>query len=287
MEKRALGKGLSALIPAREDAYSESGQAVDKVLSINVGEITTSRYQPRMEFGKEKLDELVNSIRAKGIVQPILVRTAPQGYELIAGERRLRAAKALGMEKIPAIVKEADDLSTLELSLIENIQREDLNPIEEAGAYQKLVSDFSFTQEKISQVLGKERSTVANMLRLLLLPKKVQAYITNNCLSAGHGKAILMLPSEQEQVRVSTMVVKKGLSVRATEELVSKRLGPRHPRAASGDSNVTEVEDELRRIFGTRVRIVRGKKRGRIQIEYYSKEDLDRIIDIIRQKVAA
>ena len=284
MEKKALGKGLSALIPQRQVAAApESVGAGESILQIPVNDVKTNKYQPRTEFNKEKLEELVSSIREKGIVQPILVRKSSDGYELIAGERRLRAVKALGMEKVPAIVKDVDDLAMLEISLIENIQREDLNPIEEANAYQKFLTDFSFTQDKISQVLGKDRSTVANTLRLLLLPKKVQDFISSNSITAGHGKAILALPSEEERLRVSNLVVKKGLSVRETESLVTKRLGPKRARILTKDSEITVVEDELRRMFGTRVRILHGKKRGKIQIEYYSKEDLERIIAILQK----
>jgi len=285
MEKKALGRGLSALIPPKEVASTVGAAATsDTILYINVNAVKTNKYQPRLGFSQEKLDDLVNSIKAKGVVQPVLVRSTPAGYELIAGERRLRAAKMLGIDTIPAIVKDADDLSMLEIALIENIQREDLNAIEEAGAYQRLMDDFAFTQEKISQVLGKERSSVANTLRLLALPKKIQEYITDNSLTAGHGKAILSLPTEQEQMRVGTMAAKKRLSVRETENIVSKRLGARKTRKIEKDSNVAELEDELRRIFGTRVKIICGRKRGTIHIEYYSQEDLNRIIGILRNK---
>ena len=176
MEKRVLGKGLSALIPAKVVAPEATGDApvVGNIFYIPVTDVKTNRYQPRIEFNKEKLDELADSVKANGVVQPILVRKTTDGYELIAGERRLRAAKAAGINNIPAILRDADDLSSLELSLIENIQREGLNPIDEASAYQRLITDFAYTQEKISQSLSKDRSTIANTVRLLGLPKKVQ-----------------------------------------------------------------------------------------------------------------
>jgi ParB family chromosome partitioning protein len=287
MEKKALGKGLSALIPPKEVTREASADTGESIVYVVVSDVRANKYQPRSDFNEEKLEELINSIKAKGVVQPILVRSTPQGYELIAGERRLRAVKMLGIEKIPAIVKDADDLSMLELALIENLQREDLNPIEEAKAYQKFLEDFAFTQERISQVLGKDRSTVANMLRLLSLPKKIQEYISDNSLTAGHGKAILSLPSEQAQLRVGAVAVKRGLSVRETENLVAKRMGPHHARATQKDSNVAALEDELRRLLGTRVRIVRGKKRGKIEIEYYSREDMERILDLLRAKAGS
>jgi ParB family chromosome partitioning protein len=193
--------------------------------------------------------------------------------------------KSLGIEKIPVIVKEADDQSTLEISLIENIQRDDLNPMDEANAYQRLINDFAFTQEKMSQVLGKDRSTIANTLRLLGLPKKIQDYITANSITAGHGKAILSLPTEMDQLRVCNLVIRRSLSVRETEALVTKRLGPKRERArVSADSDTVAIEDALRRVFGTRVKILQGKKRGRVQIDYYSKEDLERIIGILLKK---
>ena len=292
MEKRVLGKGLNALIPARNVA-SEATAAIDasvegNIFYIPVKDVKANKYQPRVEFNKEKLDELISSVKTKGVVQPILVRKTADGYELIAGERRLRAAKSAGLEKIPVILRDADDLSSLELSLIENIQREDLNPIEEANAYQRLMADFAYTQEKISSSLSKDRSTIANILRLLALPKKIQDYIAKNSITAGHGKAILALPSEEEQLRVSNLVIKKGLSVRETETLVSKRLGPQKRARAQGadQADLKALEEELRRIFGTRVQILHGKKRGKVQIEYYSKEDLNRIIDILISKGA-
>ncbi len=287
MEKRALGKGLSALIPTRESAVqtAEAGGTTN-ILSLKASEVRTNKYQPRTEFNREKLDELIRSVKEKGIVQPILVRKTSDGFELIAGERRLRAVKELGIEDIPAIVKDVDDLSSLEISLIENIQREDLNPIEEANAYQRFITDFSFTQDAISNVLGKDRSTIANTLRLLGLPKKIQEYISNSSITAGHGKAILGIPTEEERLRVCNLVVKKALSVRETETLVTKRLGPKRTRAVTKDSDMTVIEDELRRVFGTRVRILHGKKRGKIQIEYYSKEDLERIIEMLLAKKA-
>lgn len=287
MEKRSLGRGLSALIPPKEIVIAAGGMTEDRIVSLDVKEVNASKYQPRSKFDAERLEELTRSIRAKGVVQPILVRKSKDGYEIIAGERRLRAAKSLGMETIPAIVKDADDLSLLELSLIENIQREDLNAMEEASAYQRLISDFSFTQEMISQALGKDRSTVANMLRLLTLPRKVQEYIADSSITAGHGKAILSLPSEQEQLRVCNLVVKKAFSVRETERLIGKRLKGTQARSVRDDSNVTELEDELRKAFGTRVRILRGKDRGKIQIEYYSQEDLNRIVELLRSHAAA
>ena len=279
MEKRALGKGLSALIPPKEVEQDQQ----EKVLQIPISQIKTSKYQPRVEFNRERLEELINSIKEKGVIQPILVRRTPDGYELIAGERRLRAVKALGIERLQAVVRDVQDIDMLELSLIENIQREELNPIEEANAFQRFISDFKFTQEKIAQVLGKDRSTIANTIRLLNLPKKIQEFISIEAITAGHAKALLSLPTENEQLRVCNLVIKKGLSVRETENLVGKRtagtknIGSKKDK----DANIIDIENRLQNILGTRVKIFHGKKRGRIQIEYYSNEDLNRLLDIL------
>ena len=289
MEKRALGRGLEALItPAAVDiaAATSSGPhgVHEQVLQIPIAQIRTNKYQPRTEFNQEKLNELISSIKEKGIVQPVLVRKVTDGFELIAGERRLRAVKALGIEKIPAIVRSVSDVDMLEISLIENIQREELNPIEEAHSFQKLITDFSFTQDRIAQALSKDRSTIANTIRLLGLPKKIQDFISKNTITMGHAKAILSMPAEMDQLRVCNLVVKKGLSVRETEALVSRRSLGEKKIEIKKDQNISNIENQLQQLFGTRVKIMHGKKRGMIQIEYYSTEDLNRIIDIFQSK---
>ncbi len=285
MEKRALGRGLEALIqPKVMEAVS---QLQDRILHIPVLEIKASKYQPRLDFNREKLNELISSIREKGVVQPILVRKTGSGYELIAGERRLRAVKDLGMDKIPAIVRNVADVDMLEISLIENIQREGLNAMEEAHAFQKFITDFNFTQEAIAKVLGKDRSTIANTIRLLGLPKKIQDFISKEMITAGHAKAILSLPTEMEQLRLANLIIKKGLSVREAEALAARRAsGTGHRQKAGRDQNISDIEASLQQLFGTRVRIIHGKKRGRILIEYYSHEDLNRILDMIHSKKA-
>lgn len=282
MEKRALGKGLSALIPTMEEGRENR----ESVLNIPISKIKTNKYQPRIEFNKEKLADLISSIKEKGVVQPVLVRKAGDGYELIAGERRLRAVSSLGVDTIPAIVKNVADIDMLELSLIENIQREELNPMEEASAFQKFIDDFNFTQEKIAKAIGKDRSTVANTLRLLALPKKIQEYVSKGDVSAGHAKAMLSLDAETDQLRVCNLVVKKGLSVRETESLVKRRAAGEKREAPKKDHGLNDIEGQLQHVLGTRVRIFHGKKRGRIMIEYYSNEDLNRILDILSVKTA-
>ena len=283
MVNKALGKGLSALIPAREE-FQENRELV---LRIPISKIRANRYQPRLEFNKEKLDELANSIKEKGVVQPVLVRKAQDGYELIAGERRLKAVAKLGMDTIPAIVKDVADIDMLELSLIENIQREGLNPMEEAFAFQKFITDFNFTQEKIATALGKDHSTISNTIRLLGLPKKIQDYISKNSITAGHAKAILALPTERARLKLADLIIKKGLSVRETEKAVTKRELKTTEAVIRKDQNIADLESRLQQLFGTRVRIFHGNKRGRIQIEYYSNDDLNRILDIFSAKAPA
>ena len=281
MEKRALGRGIDALITPKEN---ESLGAQESILQIPTSQIRRNKYQPRIAFDQEKLNDLINSIREKGVVQPVLVRKVPDGYELIAGERRLKAVKALGFEKIPAIIRNVADVDMLEISLIENIQREELNAMEEAHAFQRFITDFNFTQDKIAKVLGKDRSTIANTLRLLSLPKKIQDFISKGSFSAGHAKAILSLPTENEQLRAANLIIKKGLSVREAEGLVQRRAAPARRAEIRKDQGITDIEGQLQQLFGTRVRILHGKKRGRIQIEYYSNEDLNRILDLFMSK---
>ena len=228
MEKRALGKGLSALIGTQElPAFQEAG--AQSPLEIAVAKIRPNRFQPREVFDDQPLADLIASIRENGIVQPVLVRPVENGYELIAGERRYRAAQALGMEKIPVTIKTVTDAQALALSLIENIQREQLNAIEESKAYTRLLEEFNYTQEELSTVVGKSRSTIANTIRLQTLPGPVQTYIGTGTLTGGHARALLALPTEKEQITLSEQIVKDGLSVRAVEALVArKQIGRAH-----------------------------------------------------------
>lgn len=286
MANKALGRGLEALLTpiAIESASSaDAPQSVgEQIAQIRVSQIKANKYQPRLDFNQEKLNELISSIKEKGVIQPILVRKTADGFELIAGERRLRAAQTIGMEKIPAIIRNVADIDMLEISLIENIQREELNPVEEAYAFQKLVTDFNFTQEDIAKSLGKDRSTIANTIRLLGLAKKIQDYISKGAITAGHAKALLSLPTESDQLRVCNLIVKKGLSVRETESIVTHRSSGAKRRVEAGkEQGIIDIEGQLQQLFGTRVRIIHGKKRGCIQIEYYSTEDMNRILDML------
>lgn len=276
---RKLGKGLGALIPEKTTATASMGN----IRKMKIDDIKPNRLQPRKRFNSEKLKELKDSIREKGIIQPVIVRPAGEGYELIVGERRFRAVKELDYKEIPVIVKEVSDADSLEMALIENIQREELNPVEEANAYMDLIEKFNFSQEEISKAVGKDKSTISNTLRLLTLPKLIQGYITDNLLSMGHAKAILSLPTERARIRFSKRIMKKGFSVRQTEELIKQKLQKKTEKKPLKDEHVTRLEEEMQHLLGTRVKITHGKKRGKLEIFYYSNEDLDRILDFIRK----
>lgn len=280
MERKALGKGISALIPDRE---TEKGE---KIMLLSLSQIRPSPLQPRKEFDSQSLEELTQSIREKGVIQPVLVRRRGDYYELIAGERRLRAANLLNLKEIPAIIKEAEDRDSLELSLIENIQRENLNPIEEARAYQYLMDKFGLTQEEISEILGKARVTITNTLRLLKLPLEVQEEIKKNRITFGHGKALLEIEDPNQQRRLLQTIIANTLSVRELENLIKghhAKLGKRKMRQISArDPYLAVLEEELQHALATKVRISKRKKRGHILIEFYSQEDLERIITRIK-----
>ncbi len=288
MEKhKALGKGLQALIPeVQESDTSELAvSARTGLTTVAISEIKPNRYQPRTAFKTEKLDELVASIKEKGIVQPVLVRKADIGYELIAGERRFRAAKKLNLQKIPVIIKDVDDVNAMEIALVENIQREDLNPIEEAKAYKRLSNEFGFTQEKIAQSVGRDRTSVTNILRLLSLPGQVQQLILDDAISMGHARALLSISGERKQLAICDKIVRKRLSVREVEQLVRPQAPKRGQSAyRNPDLHIKAVEDELQQAFGTKIKIQHGKKRGKIVIDYYSLTDLNRIVKILKHK---
>jgi ParB family transcriptional regulator, chromosome partitioning protein len=281
VEKRpALGKGLSALIPDVPDI--RPGIAPTEV---DVDLISPNEYQPRHQFEDARLDELARSIKANGVIQPIVVQKIGGGYRIIAGERRWRAAQRAGLTRVPVVVKDipaGKDARVLEIALIENIQREDLNPIDEAAAYEKLTNDFNMTQEEIAAAVGKDRSSVANHLRLLKLPQEVRAEVANGRLSMGHARALLAIADEGGQRHVSREVIAQNLSVRETEALV-KRFGSTTPvpRAAPAgpDVHTRAAQDKLRMMFGTRVRIVRKAHGGRIEIDFVSEDELQRLYE--------
>lgn len=279
MERKVLGKGLGALISPGLEKEDRS------VVCLDLEKIKPNRYQPRIRFKEDKLQELVDSIREKGVVQPILVRKNQAGeYELIAGERRLRAAKMLGHKEIPVVVKGVSDRELLELSIIENVQRDNLNPLEEATAYETLIKDFGFTQEQVAKSVGKDRTTVANMLRLLSLPDKVKDCLFKESITLGHAKAILSLHSEAQQLMLCEKIGKKGLSVREAERFAALEGVQHIHKGKKKDQHAEYLEEELRQIFCTKVTLIHGKKKGKIQIEYYSLDDLERILSILRKK---
>lgn len=281
MTKKALGRGLGTLIPGVSGSGAEPMEAVTE---MEVLRIVPNKYQPRHLFEDKSLEELADSIRVNGIIQPVIVRHLDDGaYELVAGERRWRAAQMAGLKKIPVVVKDLPNEKSLEIALIENLQRENLNPIEAAQGYQRLIKEFNLSQEEVSKRVGKERSTVANYLRLLTLPEKVRDYLSRSVLTPGHAKAILSIADREEQVRFADHIASRGASVREAE-VWSKSWGVQKRKKKvieRRDPNLKDVEERLQRVFGTKVRIYPEKKGGRVVLQYYTVDDLNRIIEIV------
>jgi ParB family chromosome partitioning protein len=279
-EKRpALGRGLSALIPDSLPPAAAPPAAADRSLDVDTDLLRPNTFQPRAQMDDERIEDLARSIRANGIIQPIVVRRADHGYQIIAGERRWRAAQRAGLLKVPVVVRDIPDDRLLAVALIENIQREDLNPIEEAVAYRRLSDEFHLTQEQIADAVGKDRSSIANILRLLRLPQEVRANVASNALSMGHARAILALPDEASQLRLARDVVARGLSVRETEALAKKSSAPEEKKAQPTDVHTRAAEERLRLALGTRVRIVRRGKGGRVEIDFVSEDELQRLYE--------
>ena len=279
--KPALGKGLSALIPEKEKGKAR------EILELNINIIMPNEYQPRRTFNDNTLNELVESIKEKGIIQPVIVRkTSGNSYQLIAGERRWRAAKIAGLASIPAIVKDAAPEDALELALIENIQREDLNPLETAEAFQRLINDFKLTHDDISKKVGKDRATITNYLRILKLSFEIKKWIAEGTLSIGHAKALLQVENHKLQTEIAGKVIKHGFSVRETEALCKKRFSLQTSPSKfhkSKDPQIASLEEKMMHSLGTKVRLIHksNKKGGKIEIEYYSLEELDRLLEIL------
>jgi ParB family chromosome partitioning protein len=286
-KKLALGRGLGALIPdASPMGIDDDSETAKSFLECDVDLIQPNHSQPRLHFSPDELAQLSNSIRSQGILQPLLVRKIDIGYELVAGERRLRAAKMAGLQRVPVMVKNVSDAEMLEMSIVENIQRENLNPMEEAEAYHRLITEFGLTQEQASVRVGKSRSSVANFLRLRQLPEPIKASIVEGQLSMGHARALLGADSAAQQSAAWRAIVRKGLSVRQTEELV-KRLREasqtvERKKENSEDRHLAGVAEDLSRRFGTRVQIKRRGKKGRLEIEFYSNEDLNRLLEMFK-----
>ena len=277
MEKKALGKGLAALLP--EGEAKESGEAIHM---IPVAQIVPNRYQPRKTFVEEELRELVESVKQHGILQPVLVRRKGEGlYELIAGERRFRAAKSAQLPAVPAVIRKSSDQESTILSLIENIQRSNLNPVEEAKAYRQLIDELGVTQEAVAERVGRDRASVANVCRILSLPTEVQGMVASGRLTLGHAKVILGIKKSEDRLTLAKRILRDQLSVRQVEQLVKKRSGKAKSRRPAGDSLHADVEDRLRKHLGTKVVIRSKRQKGEVILAYYSQEDLTRIVDVI------
>lgn len=276
MQKKALGRGLQTLIPVGNAAGR------DEIEDVPLPLVSPNPFQPRRAFDEAELEELANSVKTKGVLQPILVRKLGDGgYELIAGERRWRAAKLAGLKKIPAIVRPATDAEAMEMALIENLQRKDLNPVEAARAYQRLMKEFGLTQEAVARALGKERSSIANTVRLLALQPEVQAWVEGDQLSWGHAKVLLGVSDPEQQVRLGRRAVTERLSVRDLERLVRPPHRAGRANNARKGHRPSEIEERMSRRLGTKVRLIHGKTGGKIVIDYYSPADLERVIDMI------
>lgn len=288
MSRKVLGRGLSALMGDEADNVKQS----EGFLELDIDLIESNPNQPRKSFPEIELDELTQSIKANGIVQPIVVRQKGKGYQIVAGERRWRAAQKAGLDKIPAVVRKVSDDKLLEIALIENIQRQELNPIEEAKAYQKLIDDIGLTQEMVANQVGKNRTFVTNYLRLLKLPNEILKYVEENKLSVGHARALIMLEDKNSQIELAKNIIGMSLSVRDTEKAV-KRISQGNSQTVAKtkvtpkkDANVRNAEKKLRRHFGTQVKITPDKDglSGKIEIDYYGEADLDRIYNLLINK---
>ncbi|RMF95209.1 MAG: ParB/RepB/Spo0J family partition protein [Candidatus Schekmanbacteria bacterium] len=286
MKRKSLGKGLDALISSGDEIKELKREFVKE---INLKDIKPGKHQPRKSFDDEKMQELVSSIKTKGVIQPILVKKKGKHFIIIAGERRWRAAKKAGIEKIPAIVKDIPDKEIEEIALIENIQREDLNPIEEAEAYGHLMKEHNLNQNELASIVGKERSTIANYLRLLKLPEKVKQYIVNEEISMGHARVICGIEKEEDQIALAELIVRDSLSVRQTEKIASQGIKIEKNIIKSKKSEkspeIVALEERLREALATKVKLSHNEKtnRGKIIIEYYSLDELDRMLEILTE----
>jgi ParB family transcriptional regulator, chromosome partitioning protein len=288
-QRKVLGKGLSALLPARsatQSAAAAAPAAVNSPAKLHIDAIDPNPLQPRVTFQPDRLKELADSIRVNGIIQPLIVRRHAEKYQLVAGERRWRAARMAGLTEVPVVVQEVADPLMLELALIENIQREDLNAIETAHAYERLGTELGLSQEEIGRRTGKERTTITNTLRLLKLPPEVQLLLAEHRLSMGHARAVLGLPTAAQQIEVAEKAAAQGLSVRQVETLVHERTAsdrqPETKKQNAPDPNVRAAADELERALGTRVRLIAvNEQKGRIEIDYFSQEELDRLFQLL------
>jgi ParB family chromosome partitioning protein len=278
--KKGLGKGLEALISSTNQLEENSRN----VLELKINDVEPNAEQPRKVFDQEKLETLAQSIKEHGVVQPIIVRKQGARYIIVAGERRWRASKIAGLKTIPVVVKDLSDKEVMEIALIENLQREDLNPIEEAEAYQRLMNEFEMTQEDVSKVVGRSRAAIANSVRLLSLARDVQEMISDGRLTSGHARTLITIVDNQRQKELAAQIVEKGLNVRETEKLAAKedkRSATKKTAGSKHKPEVTDLVETLKMIFGTKIELQRGKDKGKIVIEYYSDEEFDRIVELL------
>ncbi|RKW51224.1 MAG: ParB/RepB/Spo0J family partition protein [Lachnospiraceae bacterium] len=288
-KKRGLGRGLNALINTGTDTESKENTKENneyKEVFVNISLVEPNRNQPRKEFDKDALSELANSIKQYGILQPIIVQKNEDMYEIIAGERRWRAAKEAGLTEVPVIIRDYDKQKIMEISIIENIQRENLNPIEEAMAYQSLMEEYGLKHEELAERVSKNRSTITNSMRLLKLSDNIQQMIIDGKISAGHAKVLLSVENTSEQEKIAQELISKSLSVRELEKLVKQYIKPRKKKKSKDDTDYSlfykEYEDRLKDILGTKVQInTKDKNKGRIEIDYYSAAELERIVELL------
>ena len=283
MEKKALGKGLQALLPEKKTLVWKVERDGEAISMVALDQIISNRYQPRTIFVEDEIKGLAKSIKDHGVLQPIIIRRKGDGlYELIAGERRLRAATLAGLSTIPALVRNSSDEKSLALALVENIQRQNLNPMEEAKAYSRLMGEFGLTQDMVASSVGKDRSSIANILRLLALPKEIQQFIESGALSLGHAKVLAGISSASMQLHIGKRIVTEHLSVRQTEQVVAgSNNGGSAKRSKALPNQFHHLEDQLRKHFGTKVQVKAGSRGGQLIIQYYSDEELDRVTALI------
>lgn len=290
-KNRGLGKGLEALfsnseIDTQEISVTKKEESEEKGISfININEIKPNQNQPRKSFNEEKLEELAASIIENGLIQPVILRKADKGYEIVAGERRWRACRKAGLKEIPCIIREFTDEQNMLIAIIENMQREDLNPIEEAEGLNQMIVNFGMTQEQVSKSVGKSRPYITNALRLLKLPSEIREMLLANQLSAGHARAIAGISDTEKQIQLAEYAIKEGLSVREIEKIIKEENAPKKKisrKKAEKSADVRKVEDDLKQIMGTKVNLNQSGKKGKIEIEYYSRDELERLIELLK-----
>lgn len=279
---KGLGRGLDALIVNTEIDINDDAE-MESLKKIAIDEIKPNENQPRKSFDEDKISELADSINEHGVIQPIVVRTSGDFYEIVAGERRWRAARKAGLEEIPCVVRELSDEENMLFAIIENMQREDLNPVEEAQGLEKMISSFGLTQEEVSKSVGKSRPYITNSLRLLKLPEAIQEMMSEGKITAGHGRALINIDNEKKQIEIANLIVKEGLSVRQIEELAkSKKKESKPKRKAEKSADVLLVERELKSVLGTKVNIAYKNKKNTVEIECYNRDELNRIIELLK-----